>query len=100
VATFVSTVKFTDRGMGTIQETTKRAADFQSVAAKMGAEVKQIYWTFGVFDGLLIFEAPDEESATALLLHLGAQGHVHTTTARAFNSSEMDQVLAKMSAGS
>ena len=36
--------------------------------------------------GLLILEAPDDETATAAILHLGAMGNVHTTTCRAFTS--------------
>jgi uncharacterized protein with GYD domain len=62
----------------------------------MGVKVADIYWTLGKFDGLLIFEAADAETATAFLLHVGALGNVQTTTARAFSSPEMDKVLAKM----
>ena len=46
----------------------------------MGVKVTDIYWTLGDHDGVLIFEAPDDETATTLLLHLGAVGNVHTTT--------------------
>ena len=41
-------------------------------------------------------EAPDEETATALMLHLGSFGNVRTQTARAFNAEEMDAVLGKL----
>jgi uncharacterized protein with GYD domain len=50
----------------------------------------------GENDGVLIFEAPDDETATTMMLHLGAAGNVHTTTARAFTAAEMDQILAKL----
>ncbi len=45
--------------------------------------------------GVLIFQAPDDETAATLLLHLGAAGNVHTTTVRAFTAAEMDTILAK-----
>jgi uncharacterized protein with GYD domain len=45
---------------------------------------------------LLIFEAPDDETAAALLLQLGTLGNVHTTTCRAFTAAEMDGILAKV----
>ena len=58
--------------------------------------VKRPSWTLGAYDGLLVFEAPDDITATALLLHLGSLGNVQTTTARAMTAPEMDAVLAKM----
>jgi len=95
MATFVSTIKFTDQGIKAIGETTKRAATVKASAKKSGVKIVNIYWTLGAYDGLLIFEAPDDETATAMLLQLGAQGNVQTTTARAFTSAEMEQILAK-----
>lgn len=97
MARYVSTVQFTDQGIKAISETTKRTADLKAAAGKMGIEVKDIYWTLGAFDGLLIFDTPDEQSATAFLLHLGALGNVKTSSGRAFAAEEMDQILAKMS---
>jgi uncharacterized protein with GYD domain len=96
MATFISTIKFTPQGIQEIGETTKRAAALKAAGKKLGVKVKDVYWTLGDNDGLLIFEAPDDETATALMLHLGAGGHVHTTTARAFTAAEMDQVLTKV----
>lgn len=47
----------------------------------------------GYFDGVIIFEAADDETATAAMLHLSGQGYVHTTTARAFEAAEMGKVV-------
>lgn len=95
MATFISTIKFTEQGIKAIGETTKRAAALKAAAKKMGVKVVNSYWTLGAYDGLLIFEAPDDETAAALLLHLAASGNVQTTTARAFTAAEMDGILAK-----
>jgi uncharacterized protein with GYD domain len=97
MATFISTIKFTEQGIKAIGETTKRAVSLKAAAKKMGVKVADIYWTLGKFDGLLIFEAADDETATAFLLHVGALGNVQTTTVKAFSAPEMDKVLAKMS---
>ena len=96
MATFVSTIKFTEQGIKAIGDTTKRATALKSAAKKMGVKVKDIYWTLGEHDGLLIFDAPDDETATALLLHLGSLGNVQTTTARACTAAAVTDVLAKM----
>jgi uncharacterized protein with GYD domain len=96
MATFITTIKFTEQGLQAINETTKRAATIKAAAKKMGVKVTAIYWTLGDYDGLLILDAPDDETATAVLLALGAKGNVRTTTVRAFDAAEMDQILAKM----
>ena len=97
--TFITTIKFTQQGIKDIDHTTKRAEALKGTAKKMGVKVKDIYWTLGEHDGVLIFEAADDEAATALLLHLGAMGNVHTTTCRAFTAAEMDQILTKLHPG-
>lgn len=51
----------------------------------MVAKVKETYWTLGEHDGYLIFEAPDDETATAVMIHLGSLGNVQTSTSRAFH---------------
>lgn len=96
MATFITTIKFTDLGEKNIPETTRRAAAFKATAKKMGVKVVGQYWTLGTFDGLLIYEAPDDETATSLMLHLGSLDNVHTSTMRAFVASEMEKILANM----
>ena len=96
MATFVATIKFTQQGISGIHETTQRAAALKSAAKKMRAKITNIFWTLGPFDGVLIFEAPDDETATALMLHIGSLGNVCTQTARAFTAAEMDKILALM----
>jgi uncharacterized protein with GYD domain len=94
--TYVATIKFTPQGVGGIAETTQRAAAFKAAARKMGVKVRDVYWTLGAFDGLLVLDAPDEETAAAALLHLASKGNVQTTTARAFDAAEMEAILAKI----
>jgi uncharacterized protein with GYD domain len=96
MATFITTVKFTPQGFAAIQDTAKRAAAFKASARKLGGKVTGVYWTLGAFDGVVIFEAPDDETATALMLHLGAQGNVRTQTSRALTAAEMDKILGML----
>ena len=93
MATFITTLKFTEQGVHDIRKSPKRAAAFKSAAKKMGVEVKDIYWTLGEFDGVLIYDAADDESATAAMLQLSSLGNVKSTTARAFGPTEMEKVI-------
>jgi uncharacterized protein with GYD domain len=95
MATFVTTIKFTSQGAANFKDTCKRAEAFKASAKKLGCKVTATYWTLGPFDGVVVFDAPDGETATALILQLGALGFVQTQTARAFNAAEMEKILAQ-----
>ena len=93
MGTFISTIKFTEKGIQGIQETTKRAAEFEIAAKKLGMKVAGIYWTLGPFDGIIIFDASNDAAAAAAMLHLSSKGNVHTATTRAFDSTEMEKIV-------
>jgi uncharacterized protein with GYD domain len=59
----------------------------------MGVAVKEIYWTMGRYDIVTIIDAPDDPTATRLLLAAGALGNVRTETLRAFTERDMGQIL-------
>lgn len=97
MATFVSLLTFTQHGEADISHSVDRASAFRETAKQHGAEVKDVYWTLGGFDGVVIFDAPDDETATSLMLGLGAQGNVRTKTMRAFNADEITAILSPKS---
>ena len=66
--TFITTIKFTQQGIKDIDHSTKRAAGFKAEVKKFGAKVKEIYWTTGDHDGLLILEVGNSEVALNELL--------------------------------
>jgi uncharacterized protein with GYD domain len=96
VATYVSLVNFTEQGVRSIRDTTKRAKAFIELAKKSGVTVKNLYWTLGSCDLITITEAPNDEAATALLLSVAAMGNVRTETLRAYSAEEMDKILTRM----
>jgi uncharacterized protein with GYD domain len=93
MATFITTIKFTAKGSQNIQESPKRAAAFTATAKKMGLTIVGLYWTLGSFDGLIVFESADDQTATAAMLSLASEGNVQTTTARAFDAAEFEKVI-------
>lgn len=96
MATFISLLEFTDQGIRNVKETAKRAEAFKAMAKKGGVTVKEIYWTMGAYDVVLIVDAPDDETATAVIMSLGALGNVRTQTLRAFSAEEMNRIITKM----
>jgi uncharacterized protein with GYD domain len=96
MATFIVLGCFTEQGIRSIKDTTKRAEAFHQMAKKLGATVKDVYWTLGQYDVLAICDAPDEATATALALSLAKQGNVRTQTLPAFTQAEIGAILGKV----
>lgn len=96
MVTYIALVNFTDQGIASIKETTKRADAVKELGKKFGVNMKEIFWTLGKYDLVTISEAADEASITAFGLAIGATGNVRLQSLRAFNKEEMNQILAKI----
>jgi uncharacterized protein with GYD domain len=95
MATYISLINWTEKGIGHFKDTVERAEAAKQLARKFGGTLKELYWTVGPYDIVAISEAMDDESATAFALALGAQGNVRTTTLRAFSGEDMRRIVAK-----
>src|SRR5882762_7033650 len=96
MSTYIVLTSFTDQGIRSLKNTTKRADAVKELAKKFGVTAKEFFWTLGSYDVVAIFEAPDDASMTALGLAIGAGGNARTQTLRAFSRQEMNGVLAKL----
>jgi uncharacterized protein with GYD domain len=96
MATYLVLTSFTEQGIRDVRNTTKRADAVKEIARKFGVTAKEFYWTLGNYDVVVVFDAPDDASMTALGLAIGALGNVRTQTLRAFSRDEMNGILAKL----
>ena len=96
MAIYISLNNFTDQGIRTIKDTTKRADAIREMAKKFGVTAKEFYWTLGSYDAVSIFEAPDDASMAALQASIGALGNIRTLTLRAFSEADTKGILARL----
>jgi uncharacterized protein with GYD domain len=94
--TYIGLLSFTDKGLQSIKDTTKRAAAAKEAAKKAGVNMRDVYWTLGDYDVVCVLEAEDEAALTAFSIATAQQGNVRTRTLRAFTAAEMDKILAKV----
>jgi uncharacterized protein with GYD domain len=95
MGTYITLLDYTEIGARTIEESPDRADAFIRAAREAGVEVREVYWTFGGHDGVLILEAPDDKSVSTLLLTLSRAGMVRTHTLRAYGRAEMKEILCR-----
>lgn len=94
--TYIALATFTDQGLRSVKDTTKRADAAAEAARRFGVKMKDIYWTQGQYDLVTLCEAESETAIAAFGLALSSQGNVKFQTLRAFTRDEMNEVLGKL----
>jgi uncharacterized protein with GYD domain len=92
---YVALVNFTDQGIRNFRDTVRRAEDYRGLVEKHGGQVRQLLWTLGQYDLVVVTELPDDETATAVVLQTVAAGNVRTTTLKAFEAEQMSAIIQR-----
>ncbi|HSK84951.1 MAG TPA: GYD domain-containing protein [Rubrobacter sp.] len=94
--TYIALMNWTDQGIRNVKDTVQRRDQADSLAQKHGASIEQVYWTVGPYDLVAILDAPDDESATAMVLELGTAGNLRTLTLRAYDREGMSGIIDRL----
>jgi uncharacterized protein with GYD domain len=92
---YVALVNWTDQGTKDFRGAVERANSFGELVEQAGGRVRELVWTLGEYDAVLVLEAPDDETAAVLVLKVAALGNVRTKTLRAFDADQMTDIIAR-----
>jgi len=95
MATFISLLNFTDQGIRNVKDSPDRYEAFRAMAEKLGVRVKDMYYTVGHYDIVVVMEGSDEAVTTALL-KVASLGNVRTETLRGFSLDDMKKIVGTM----
>ena len=96
MATYISLLKYTQKGVEAIKDSPKRLDAGKEVFKKLGGELKQFYLVMGQYDIVVVAEAPNEEAVTKAILSIGSKGNVQSTTFRAFSEAEFRKIISEL----
>jgi uncharacterized protein with GYD domain len=91
----VSLVNYTDQGIRNIKDSPQRARAFRDLCKQQGVQVREILWTAGPYDMVVITEGP-EEALASVLLSVAKLGNVRTQTLRGMEQETFQRVLEKV----
>ena len=94
MARYMMLFRYTAQGIKGIKESPARIEAGRKAFRDHGAEMKEWYLAMGQYDGVVIAEAPDDETMAQIALWIGAQGNVSTETMRLFSEGEFMKVLS------
>jgi uncharacterized protein with GYD domain len=93
MSAYIVLANFTDQGIKNVKDTVTRARAAAQQAGTVGSRFIGVWWTLGPYDLVAVIEAPDDATATRLMLATAMQGNVRTLTMRAFSEAEMENIV-------
>jgi len=97
MATYISLLNWTDQGIRNAKDTLNRSAAARKAFEAAGGRILNVYYTLGQHDVIVTYEVPDDATSFRILLQIGMQGNVRTTTMRAMDENEMAGILKGIS---
>jgi uncharacterized protein with GYD domain len=91
----VSLVNYTEQGIRNVQDSPQRARAFRELCKQHGVQVREMLWTVGPYDMVVITEGP-EEALSAVLVSTARLGNVRTQSLRAMDLEAWQRVLEKV----
>lgn len=84
---------WTDQGITSVKDSPKRLASFEAQLEKVGGKLVGEYYTMGQYDGVVIVEAPTDETIMSIMLGNASKGNFHSVTLKAFPMSEAGKII-------
>jgi uncharacterized protein with GYD domain len=94
MSTYISLLRYTQKGIENVKESPGRLDAARKAFEKVGASLKDFYLVSGRYDMVVISEAPDDVTAAKASLSLATGGNVRTETLRAFTEDEYRKIVA------
>jgi len=86
-------MRWTTQGRSGLPAWRDRIEDGERIIEESGGKLVGVWVTFGRYDAVEVFEAPDDEVALAIITKLGLVGGEETETLRAFTREEAEQII-------
>jgi uncharacterized protein with GYD domain len=93
---YVVLINYTEQGLRTFKDLSKRIDESRKAASSMGCSVDAYYVTMGQYDAVAVGQAPDDETMAAFVLGIAGRGNVSTETLRAFTEAEAADIGSRM----
>jgi uncharacterized protein with GYD domain len=96
LASYIILWNWTDQGIRNAKDSPQRYETFKKDLEKAGGKLVGGYYTMGKYDGVIIFEAPNDEVVMKITLATASLGNVRTKTLKAFPHEEGSKIMESL----
>jgi uncharacterized protein with GYD domain len=96
MTTYIMLANWTDQGIRSAKDSSRRLDAAKQALKSMGGEFKAFFLTMGDYDMVAVYEAPDDAVAARFNLQLGMLGNVRTRTLKAFPEAAYREIIASL----
>ena len=93
---YISLMRWTTAGRAGLPAWRDRVEDGERLIEEAGGKLVGVWVTFGRYDVVEVFEAPNDQVALEIVTRLGAGGAEDTETLRAFTREEAEDIIRKL----
>jgi len=93
---FICMANWTEKGIGAVKDSPKRAKAARELGKKLGVEIKELYLTSGDADLLLVLDAANGDAIAKFAMAVGSLGSVRTKTFRAWSEAEYQKLISEL----
>lgn len=93
---YLGLINWTPEGAKSFRESAGRADAASGLAEQLGGRMKELLWTQGPYDLVVLVEMPDDEAMAAFGLAVNGRGATRTTTLRAFDRAEFESIVGRV----
>jgi uncharacterized protein with GYD domain len=94
--TFISLLNYTDEGIKNAKGSPDRQKQAEEQLRQLGGRFLGHWLTMGLYDYVLVWEAPDDETAARFMLTIGSAGNVRTMTLKAIPQDQFPDILRSL----
>jgi len=96
MATYISLIQYTQKGLEKIKDSPSRLDHARKGYEAAGGKIKDFFLVMGEYDIVIVAELPNDEAVAKLALTLGAAGNIRTRTMRAFTEPEFRKIVQSL----
>jgi uncharacterized protein with GYD domain len=96
VPQYISLMRWTTQGRAGLPAWRDRVEDGERAIEEAGGKLVGVWVTFGRYDVVEVFEAPDDGVALEIITKLGSGGAEETETLRAFTREEAEAIIRRL----
>ena len=90
---YFTLINYTDQGIKNVKDTPARIAAARQAVEGAGGKLISYHLTLGQYDAIVVSEAPNDALYASVILIIGSQGNVRTTTIKAFTEEESFRIF-------